>query len=34
LIDAVRLRALQARLLARAQQPRPRDWAPVVMAAC
>jgi ADP-ribose pyrophosphatase YjhB (NUDIX family) len=27
-----RLRALQARLLARAQQPAPRDWLPVVMA--
>jgi 8-oxo-dGTP pyrophosphatase MutT (NUDIX family) len=30
--DAVRLRALQAKLLARAQQPLPRDWLPVLMA--
>jgi ADP-ribose pyrophosphatase YjhB (NUDIX family) len=30
--DVARLRALQARLLARAQQPAPRDWLPVVMA--
>ncbi len=30
--DATRLRALQAPLLARAQQPAPRDWLPVVMA--
>jgi 8-oxo-dGTP pyrophosphatase MutT (NUDIX family) len=32
LIDAARLRALQARLLARAQQRPPRDWLPVRMA--
>ncbi len=32
LIDTVRLRALQAKLLARAQQPTPRDWLPVVVA--
>ena len=32
LTGAARLRALQARLLARAQQPAPRDWLPVVMA--
>lgn len=30
--DAARLRALQARLLARAQQRPPRDWLAVVMA--
>jgi ADP-ribose pyrophosphatase YjhB (NUDIX family) len=32
LIDDARLRALQTKLLARAQQPEPRDWLPVVMA--
>lgn len=32
MIDADRLRALQARLLARAQQPVPSGWLPVVMA--
>ena len=32
LTEAARLAALQARLLARAQQPAPRDWLPVVMA--
>jgi 8-oxo-dGTP pyrophosphatase MutT (NUDIX family) len=32
LIDDGRLRALRARLLARARQPPPRDWLPVVMA--
>jgi 8-oxo-dGTP pyrophosphatase MutT (NUDIX family) len=32
LIDDGRLRALRARLLARAQQQPPRDWLPVVMA--
>lgn len=31
-IDATQLRTLQARLLARAQQPAPRDWLPVVIA--
>jgi 8-oxo-dGTP pyrophosphatase MutT (NUDIX family) len=31
-IDVAHLRALQAKLLARAQQPPPRDWLPVVMA--
>ena len=31
MIDVARLRALQTRLLARAQQPPPRDWLPVVM---
>ncbi len=30
--EAARLRALQARLLARAQRPAPRDWLPVAMA--
>jgi len=32
LTEVARLRALQARLLARAQQAAPRDWLPVVMA--
>lgn len=32
MIDVARLRALQGRLLARAQQPPPRDWLPVVIA--
>ncbi len=32
MIDPARLRALQARLLARAQQPAPPGWLPVVMA--
>ena len=32
MIEPARLRALQARLLARAQQPAPRDWLPVEMA--
>lgn len=32
MIDAARLRALQARLLVRAQQPPPCDWLPVVIA--
>ena len=32
MIDAARLRALQARLMARAQQQPPRDWLPVVIA--
>jgi len=32
LIEPARLRSLQARLLARGQQPPPRDWSPVEMA--
>jgi 8-oxo-dGTP pyrophosphatase MutT (NUDIX family) len=34
MIDAGRLRALQAKLMARAQQPPPRHWLPVVIAGC